>query len=108
MAWDESPKPPKSYIEEKRITPAKEQQQKAPILVLYSRKSCPHCQRVFDYLTQEGKTLAIFDADESPEIAEELIRIGGKRQFPCLVIDGKAMYESLDIIDWLKKNQDLY
>ena len=34
----------------------------------------------------------------------ELIAIGGKSQTPCLVINGKAMYESDDIIDWLKNN----
>ena len=35
---------------------------------------------------------------------EELITIGGMSQVPCLVIDGKAMYESDDIIAWLGKN----
>jgi len=34
----------------------------------------------------------------------ELIAIGGKGQVPCLVIDGKAMYESDDIIVWLGQN----
>ena len=34
----------------------------------------------------------------------ELIQIGGKTQVPCLIIDGQALYESDDIIDWLKKN----
>jgi glutathione S-transferase len=36
--------------------------------------------------------------------AEELIKIGGKRQVPCLIIDGKPLYESDDIITWLDKN----
>lgn len=31
-------------------------------------------------------------------------KIGGKTQVPCLVIDGKPLYESLDIIEWLKTN----
>ena len=34
----------------------------------------------------------------------DLIRIGGMMQTPCLMIDGKAMYESDDIIEWLKEN----
>ena len=34
-------------------------------------------------------------------IAEELIAIGGKQQVPCLVIDGKALYESADIVNYL-------
>jgi len=36
---------------------------------------------------------------------EELIRIGGKGQVPCLVIDGKALYESDDIIEWFKNQR---
>ena len=34
----------------------------------------------------------------------ELIRVGGKQQVPCLFIDGKPMYESLDIVEWLRAN----
>ncbi|MDR2716000.1 MAG: glutathione S-transferase N-terminal domain-containing protein, partial [Coriobacteriaceae bacterium] len=30
-----------------------------------------------------------------------LIKIGGKKQIPCLVIEGKALYESDDIIAYL-------
>ena len=32
---------------------------------------------------------------------EDLVRIGGNRQCPCLLIDGAPMYESDDIIDYL-------
>ena len=32
----------------------------------------------------------------------ELIRVGGKQQVPCLFIDVKPMYESLDIVEWLR------
>ena len=44
------------------------------------------------------------DTHENPAYRDELIKIGGKPQIPCLVIDGKALYESLDIIEWFKKN----
>ena len=44
------------------------------------------------------------DTHANPLYREELIKIGGKTQVPCLVIDGKALYESLDIIEWFKKN----
>ena len=33
---------------------------------------------------------------------QRLIEVGGYEQVPCLFIDGKPLYESLDIIDWLK------
>ena len=35
---------------------------------------------------------------------EALIEIGGKGQVPCLIIDGKALYESADIVRWLEEN----
>ncbi|MBS4843870.1 MAG: glutathione S-transferase domain-containing protein, partial [Collinsella sp.] len=33
-----------------------------------------------------------------------LIAVGGKRQVPCLFIDGKPLYESSDIIAWVQEN----
>lgn len=38
------------------------------------------------------------------EAEQALIAIGGKRQVPCLFIDGKPLYESSDIIAWIQKN----
>lgn len=35
---------------------------------------------------------------------EDLIKRGGKDQVPCLFIDGKALYESDDIIKYFKEN----
>jgi len=53
----------------------------------------------------EASAIEIPMADISYEQeAEELISVGGKQQVPCLVIDGKAMYESDDIIEWMKSN----
>ena len=40
----------------------------------------------------------------NPAVRDELIKIGGKTQTPCLVIDGKTLYESDAIIKWLKEN----
>ena len=40
------------------------------------------------------------DIIESEETAKQLVTVGGKRQAPCLFIDGKPLYESQDIIDW--------
>jgi glutathione S-transferase len=38
-----------------------------------------------------------------PQHRSDLIEIGGKNQVPCLVVDGKPMYESEDIIAYLKE-----
>jgi glutaredoxin len=68
--------------------------------------ACPYCQRVRDFLAKENITVPMKDTRENPAYREELIKIGGKPQVPCLVIDGKALYESLDIIEWFKKSYD--
>ena len=74
-------------------------------LELYKKKTCPFCQRVLSYLETSGRTDVTFaDIIEVPGAEERLIEIGGKRQVPCLVIDGEPLYESLDIIQWLKEH----
>jgi glutaredoxin len=75
-----------------------------PTLTLYHFLSCPYCQRVSNFLKKEGIVVPMKDIQENPAYREELIKIGGKAQVPCLVIDGKAKYESLDIIEWFKKD----
>ena len=69
-------------------------------LTLYHFQSCSYCARVRDFLSKEGIQVAMKDTHENPAYREELIKIGGKPQVPCLVIDGKALYESQDIIEW--------
>ncbi|MBL8014209.1 MAG: glutathione S-transferase N-terminal domain-containing protein [Candidatus Omnitrophica bacterium] len=73
-------------------------------LTLYHFDGCPYCQKVRNYMKQASITLPMKDTRAEPRNREELIKIGGKPQVPCLVIDGKALYESDDIIQWLKDN----
>ena len=73
-------------------------------LTLYHFETCPYCQRVRRYITENHIDISWKDIWLNPEYREELIKIGGKSQVPCLVIDGKALYESLNIIKWLKTN----
>jgi glutaredoxin len=44
------------------------------------------------------------DIRKNEDDRKRLIEVGGKEQVPCLFIDGKPMYESDDIIAWLKAN----
>ena len=74
-----------------------------PELTLYGRTSCPYCVKVLRFMQRRNITIPLKDTTD-PENREELIRIGGKGQVPCLVIDGKALYESMDLIAWLDQN----
>ena len=44
------------------------------------------------------------DTMQNPSFRQELLEVGGKTQVPCLFIDGKPLYESDDIIDYMKDN----
>lgn len=52
-------------------------------------------------VTAERTDILYCDIHQSEKHRERLIREGGKEQVPCLFIDGKPLYESTDIIDWL-------
>ena len=76
-----------------------------PKLALYYRPMCPFCQKVLRFMEAEGVSLELKDISGNPELGQELVSIGGKSQVPCLSIDGEALYESDDIIQWLKDNK---
>lgn len=78
-----------------------------PKLALFIRPGCPYCQKVLYFLSQHGKSIPLRDINES-KWKDELLKKGGKKQVPCLFINDKPMYESRDIIEWLKANQDKY
>ncbi len=44
------------------------------------------------------------DLESDPGARDALIEIGGKGQVPCLVIDGKPLYESADIVRWFEEH----
>ncbi len=74
-------------------------------LKLYVSDTCGFCRRVKQYIDEVGRTdVEYVNISQSQEAADELVRVGGKMQVPCLFIDGNPMYESLDIIQWLKDN----
>ena len=75
-----------------------------PELTLYHFIGCPYCQRVKDYLESAKITIPMKDIRQNPAWRDELIKIGGKPQVPCLLIGTQALYESSNIIKWLKEN----
>lgn len=75
-----------------------------PKLELYYRPMCPFCQKVLRFIEENSISLELKDISGTPELGRELTSLGGKTQVPCLSIDGKTLYESDDIIQWLKEN----
>ena len=72
---------------------------------LYVKAGCPFCAKVLNFMDEHHIVLPVMDVTLEPhkDAYDELINIGGKFQVPCLVFDGKAMYESDDIIAYLNK-----
>lgn len=76
-------------------------------LELFKFDTCPYCRRVMEYIESSGRTDILYrDIHKSSEAEKRLIETGGKKQVPCLFIDGEPLYESLDIIDWLKDHPE--
>lgn len=74
-------------------------------LDLYIFPTCPYCRRVLNVIEESGrKDIVLHDAKNDEAEADYLIKNGGKYQVPCLFIDGKPMYESADIVEWLEAN----
>ncbi len=78
---------------------------------LYIYETCPYCINVRNTLKElgyeEGKDIILLDAN-TEENAKELIELGGKLQVPFLIDGETMMYESSDIMEYLreKKNEN--
>ena len=74
-------------------------------LELFMFETCPYCRKVINEINSSGRTdIEYHDIHKNEEDRLRLVQVGGKEQVPCLFIDGKPLYESDDIIDFLKKN----
>lgn len=73
---------------------------------LFANAGCPHCQRVLDFMADAGLKIRTISLDQWPRYANELVELGGKLQVPCLVADGKPLYEADDIIAFLREHAD--
>ncbi len=79
----------------------------SPSSRLFVMPGCPYCQKVLAYLSRVGLDdgrVTVEDITSDPAARDELVRVGGKGQVPCLFVDGEPMYESEDIIAYLGAN----
>lgn len=63
---------------------------------------CPYCNKVINFLKTKNLEYRLLDISEKNYL-KELISTGGKEQVPFLLDtdNGKKMYESDDIIEYL-------
>lgn len=77
-----------------------------PILILYYKPLCPYCQKVLEFINSNKLKISLKNIEDHSEAQDELLHLGGKKQVPCLFIDGKPLYESQAIIDWLTEQRN--
>jgi glutaredoxin 3 len=70
-------------------------------LVLYYSPWCPYCQKVIRFMESNDIQIEMRPTSDS-DAKETLMQVGGKNQVPCLFIEGKPLYESDDIIEYLR------
>jgi glutaredoxin 3 len=75
-------------------------------LELFYFKECPYCQTVLNEIDKLKlkKTIHFLNTRENISFKERLLKVTGKTQVPCLFIDDKPMFESADIVIWLREN----
>ena len=73
-------------------------------LDLYYYDSCPYCQKVLRVLDEldVADAIALKNIHADDEARRTLVSVGGKQQVPCLFIEGAPLYESDDIVDWIR------
>jgi glutaredoxin len=76
------------------------------MIQLYVREGCPYCSKVEKAATEmgltEGKDYQLVNAAPSTPGREVVIKTGGKAMVPFLIDGEVSMYESDDIIAYLK------
>lgn len=74
-------------------------------MILYIKTGCPYCKKVLDFAAAQGITFSELKEKNEPGVLDELMRRGGKSQFPYLADEdaGVEMYESGDIVAYLAK-----
>lgn len=74
-------------------------------LTLYYFEACPYCQKVLKVIREHNLKIELKDTRADPKNKVELAKINnGITQVPCLVVKGKPMLESDDIVAFLKEH----
>jgi len=77
-----------------------------PDLVLYKFDACPYCRRVARVIDELQLDIPARDTTLERGARAHLRDQTGRTQVPCLFIDGEPLFESADIIAWLRNNAD--
>lgn len=76
------------------------------MMKLFQYDTCPYCAYVIGHFSEmglkAGKDYELVEASRGTPGREEVLRLGGLSQVPFLVDGDIRMYESRDIVDYVK------
>lgn len=79
---------------------------RCPQLEFFFYNECFFCQKVLSEIDTLGIKVAYKNIYENQDNLKRLLSETGRKTTPCLFINGTPMFESQDIIDWLRDNKD--
>jgi glutaredoxin 3 len=76
------------------------------LLEFYHRLDCAHCARVRDFITSQKLQafIHLHDVEAEDGSIDRLHKLSGRKEVPCLVVEGSALFEYDHIIRWLEVN----
>ncbi|MGA0242117.1 MAG: glutathione S-transferase N-terminal domain-containing protein [Candidatus Marinamargulisbacteria bacterium] len=78
------------------------------MLKLIVASPCPYCAVVTQLIEEKALNVDIIDTQWDPKMHDTLREKYGKSQVPLLLIDDTPLYESNDIIAYLKEHAHEY
>ena len=73
-------------------------------LILYKMDRCPYCVVVQKELSRLGVVIEQRETSRNSPWRTDLKSKTGRTQVPCLFIKGAPMFESVDIVFWLRQH----
>ncbi len=72
-----------------------------PSILMYSRTTCPYCDRAKRLLESKGQTWTEINLDDDPERRDEMIEKSGRRTVPQIWIGDRHVggYDDLAALD---------
>lgn len=76
------------------------------MIILFHKEECPFCLKVRQFMSDNHISYTSIVSPKEAPSRKVLVKLGGKEQVPFMVDTdkGEMMYESSDIIDYLRKN----
>ena len=88
------------YKSVKNALPSTERTPMTPRYELFIMPACPYCQKVLRFMERRGIEMPLRDITSDPDAREELVRVGGMSQVPCLLTSPPTLTPARSSFAW--------